>query len=514
MSKLAKATVGLMMATIIAKILGFIRELILASSYGASMYSDAYITAMNIPSVLFAVIGTAIVTTFIPLYFEINQELGEKSALKFTNNIFNIVMILCIVMTIIGFIFAGTLVKVFAVGFKKETMQIALEFTQILIIGMIFTGMSFMLTGYLQVRNNFIIPGLVSIPKNIIMIIAIILSIEYGPYVMVFGALLGIISEFLFQYPFAIKNGYKYEWHIDFKDKYIKKMIHLMTPVLIGVGVNQINTVVDRSLASTLVEGSISALNYASKLNGFIMALFITSISTVIYPLLSKLSLEDNKSKFEKAIISSINAVILLVTPVSVGAIVLSKSIVKILFQRGEFDEKAAGMTAIALIMYSLGMCSFGLRDILGKIFYALKDTKTPMVNGTIAIVINIVFNIIFIKFFKHAGLALATSISSTLGILLMFRNLKKKLGYFGQDKILKTTIKSIFAACIMGVITYFINSLLIKYIGRSFIGEIISTTASIIVGAVIYIILVIALKIEEVNLILSKFKIKKKAFY
>lgn len=509
MSKVAKATIGLMIATIIAKVLGFGRELVLASSYGASMYSDAYLTAMNIPLVLFSIIGTTLSTVLIPMYFEVNRDLGEKKALNFTNNVFNIVIVMSILLAILGFIFTEQLVKVFAMGFEGEILKVAIDFTRITIISIVFTGLTYVMTAYLQIKNDFTIPGLVSVPKNVIIIVSIILSVKFNPYIMIWGTLLALASEFLFQVPFAIKSGYKYQPYINIKDKYIKKMSWLIGPVLIGVAVNQINTMVDRTLASTLVEGSISALNYANKLNGFVMAMFITSVAAVIYPMLSKLSSEDNKEKFTSSVVQSINSVILLVVPISVGAIVLATPIVKLLFQRGEFDARATSMTAIALIMYSIGMVAFGLRDILGKVFYALQDTKTPMINGAIAMVMNIVLNIILVKYLQLAGLALATSISAIVCIFLLFGSLKKKVGYFGQDKIIKTTIKSILSAIVMGFVTYFAYNILSSLLGIGFVREAISLVVSIGIGAITYAILVVVLKVDEVNVVTTMMKKK-----
>ena len=505
MSKVAKATIGLMLATAIAKGLGFGRELVLASSYGVSMYSDAYLTAMNIPVVIFAIIGITLATVLIPLYFEVNNELGEINALKFTNNVFNIVIVLCILLAIIGVVFTEQLVKIFAVGFEGETLNIAIHFTRITIMSIVFTGLSYIMTAYLQIKNNFTIPGLASVPKNIIIIVSIILSVKYNPYIMIWGTLIGIATEFIFQLPFAIKSGYKYQLYINIKDKYIKKMSWLIGPVLIGVAVNQINTMVDRTLASTLVEGSISALNYANKLNGFVMALFITSVGAVIYPMLSKLSSEDNKEKFISSVVQSINSVILLVIPISIGAIVLATPIVKLLFQRGEFDARATSMTAIALIMYSIGMVAFGLRDIIGKVFYALKDTKTPMINGAIAMIMNIVLNIILVKYLQLAGLALATSISAIVCIFLLFGSLKKKIGYFGQDKI----IKSIVAAVVMGIVTYFVYNIVSNLLGLGFAKEAVSLAISVGIGAITYGILVVVLKVDEINVITDVMKKK-----
>ena len=236
MSKVVKSTIVLMISTIIAKVLGFGRELVLASSYGASMYSDAYITAMNIPVVIFAIIGTTLATILIPMYFEVNNELGENNALRFTNNVFNIVIVLCILLAIIGLVFTEQLVNIFAVGFEGKTLNIAIDFTRVTIISIVFTGLSYIMTAYLQIQNNFTIPGLVSVPKNIIIIVSIILSVKYNPYIMIWGTLLGITTEFLFQLPFAIKNGYKYQLYMNIRDKHIKKVAWLIGPVLIGVG--------------------------------------------------------------------------------------------------------------------------------------------------------------------------------------------------------------------------------------------------------------------------------------
>ena len=295
MSKITKNAIILMMITIISKILGFGRELILASSYGTSMYSDAYLIALNIPTIIFSVIGGALISTYIPLYCEVNNTLGEEEAVKFSNNIFNIITIASIVLAIIGILFTKPIVKLFAIGFDGQTLDVTVEFARLLIVGIIFISISNLFTPYLQIKDNFIVPGMISIPKNIITIISIIFSLKYGIEVMIWGTLIGMLSEVIFQYPFMYKTGYRYKLIINLNDKYLKKMIILLGPVIIGIAVNQINIIVDRTIASTLVEGSISALNYANKLNSFIMAIIITSISAVIYPKLSNLSFNNNE---------------------------------------------------------------------------------------------------------------------------------------------------------------------------------------------------------------------------
>lgn len=509
MSKVAKATLGLMIATMLAKVLGFGRELVLASAYGASIYSDAYITSMNIPLVVLTIIGSAISTVFIPIYNELEYKVGAKESIKFTNNVFNIIIIFCILLTVLGLIFTDDVVRVFAVGFEGKSFEIAVDFTRIIIIGTTFIGLSYLLRSYLQLKGCFITLGLITIPRNIIIIASIILSLNYSPYIMIIGTVFAFTIEFLIQLYISAKKEYKYELYVNIKDKHIKKAVYLMSPILIGVAVNQLNAMIDRTLASTLSEGSISALNYANKLNGFVTGLFIASIVTVIYPMLSRISCKDNRDEFINSIVKSVNSVILLVLPISIGAIVLATPIVRILFERGEFDARATSMTAIALIMYSIGMVAFGLRDILGKVFYSLQDTKTPMTNGVLAMSMNIVLNIILVRHLEIAGLSLATSISAIICIFLLFNSLKKKIGYFGQDKIIKTTIKSIVAAVVMGIVTYFVYNIVSNLLGLGFAKEAVSLAISVGVGAITYGILVVVLKVDEINVITDVMKKK-----
>lgn len=502
MSKLARATFGLMVATIIAKILGFGRELVLAAGYGTSIYSDAYVTAMNIPQVIFAIIGSTLATVLIPMYMEVHSVEGEEKSLKFINNVFNLVVIACIVLSILGFIFTEQIVNVFAVGYEGKALEVAINFTRITILGIVFTGLSYVMTSYLQIKNDFIMPGLSSVPKNVIIIVATLLSIKHGPYLMIWGTLIGMASEFLFQLPYAIKAGYKYVPIINIKDKYIKKMAWLIMPVLIGVAVNQVNTLVDRTLASTLPVGTVSALNYSNKLTSFVIAIFITSISSVIYPILSQLSSENNKERFTSSVIKSINCVIILVLPITVGTIVLALPIVRVLFERGAFGTNATYLTALALAMYSIGMVAYGLRDVLGKIFYSLQDTKTPMVNGVIAMAMNMIMDVVFIKFWGLAGLTLATSLSSMACIMLLFRSLKKKIGYFGQDKIVRATAKSLVASLIMGAVAYYSYHYMIRFTNTGGETEFIVLMVAVTLAAAMYGGLIMLFKVDEIRIV------------
>lgn len=508
MNKMSKNAIILIIITLVAKVMGFFREMVLAYTYGAGSYTDAYLVALNIPNVVFAVIGTAIATTFIPIYCEVNNKYGKLESRKFTNNITTIVTVICILLMLMGLLFTDDLVKLFAIGFDGETFNIAVEFTRIMIIGIVFMGLKSIMTAYLQANENFTVTGIVSLPRNIIIIISMILSIKFGPYSIVYGTVIAIVSEFLIQVPFAIKEDYKYKLYVNFKDQNMKKVILLIAPVLLGVAVNQVNAMIDRSLATTLTEGSVSALNYANKLNEFILAMFVTAITTVIYPTLSKLNFDSKKEEFNKVIVNSVNIVSLFVIPISFGAIIFSKQIIEILFQRGEFNSIATEMTSTALVFYSIGLIAYALRNIVTKVFYSMQDTKTPIKNGILMMILNIILNIILINVNGIGGLALASSLSSIIGIILLIIALKRKIGDFGISKISKLLIQSIAGSIIMSMLSKVMYNIIYNYTSNT----IIALFISVIIGVFVYFSIMLIMKVEEVVSIKNIVNINKKS--
>lgn len=507
MSKTAKAALWIMFATMLSKVLGFCRELVLGNFYGTGSDADVFLLTLNIPGLIIAVIGAAIATMYVPIYFDTKEKSGHESALKFTNNMLNICCIVSIIIAILGLIFTEQFIAVFAGGFEGEKFELAVIFTKIMISGVIFLSISKLVSSYLQVNDNFTIPALIGIPYNVIIILAIIISTKTSINALAIGALIAMSSQLLFQIPFAFKYKFRYKPYINLKDDTIKEMAVLVLPMLVGVAIGQLNTAVDRALATTLGDGPLSALNYAARLNDFVMALFVASIITVIYPKLSKLSNSENKNGFVDTIVKSSNCIILMVLPIAVGAIVLAEPIVRILFERGQFDAYSTHMTSVALRLYALGLIAMGMRDILTRVFYSISDTKTPMLNGSIALLINIVLNFTLINVLGYAGLALSTSLASIITVILLFKSLKKKAGDFGQNEIIKTGIKSLVASIVMGAATIIVYSNLYKLTGMGKLNEIISVTIAILVGASIYAVLIIIFKVEETKLVLDIIK-------
>ncbi|WP_373599921.1 murein biosynthesis integral membrane protein MurJ [Paraclostridium bifermentans] len=500
MSKVAKNTILIMILGIVCKVLGFGRDIVLGSLYGLGGYGGIYVSVISIPNITFAMISSCIMTTFIPMHYEIKNNCGIKRSDEFLNNVFNITIIVSLIVALFGIFFTEPIVKIFAMGLQGSEFDIAVKFTKILMIGGFFTGIAGIMTAYLNINGEFTIPSIVSIPYNIIVIIAMYISVKTSPYIMVIGTSIGVISTFIVQLIAAYKKGYRYRFKINLKDEYLIKMLILASPILIGVAVNQVNAAVDKSMATDFGIESAAALGYASKLNGFIMGIFIASLASVIYPKLSELLIDDNKEGFVSIITKSINLIIIFIIPISAGAIILSNPIVSMLFESGKFDSEATKMTALALSGYSLGMIAYSLRDILSKIFYSLKDTKTPMINGIVAVALNIIMDIYFSRKFGYVGLTFATSLSSIICVISLFIGLHKKAGYFGQDKIIKTLLKSLISVVVMSLAVLFVYNNIVNIFNLT----VIPLSIAVFVGGLLYLGLMFILRVDELDIILD----------
>lgn len=499
-----KATIIVMIITVISKIVGFGREIALSYVYGASSITDAYLISHTIPLTIFSFISAGIGTGYIPLYSRIRKENGQASANQFTSNLCNVLLVICTIIVVVVLLFTEPIVKVFASGFSGETLTLAVKFTRITVFGIYVTGLLGIFAAYLRIYENYLIPALIGFPMNFLIIISLFVSAKTNVFILAIGTLLATLAQLVMLIPFVYKLGFKHNFNLNMKDEHLRAMLIIALPVIIGTSVNEINVLVDRILASGIAVGGISALNYARRLNEFVQGLFVTSITTVIFPIISKLAAENNVKRLKHTISEAIAMVCLLVIPITIGAMVFSRQIVSLLFGRGAFTGEAISMTANALFYYSIGMIAFGLRDILARAFYAQQDTKTPMINSAISVVINIVLNIILAKYLGIGGLALATSISSIVAMVLMFVTLRKKIGPFGLKMLARSFMKIIVASVIMGFLAYISFSY-----AKLLLNENISLIIAIGFGALVYGILILLMRIPEVDSILNILKKK-----
>ncbi|WP_088007062.1 murein biosynthesis integral membrane protein MurJ [Indiicoccus explosivorum] len=497
----------LMALTVTSKIFGFSRDIVLSYFYGTSSVSDAYLIAMTIPVTIFSFIGIAITTSYVPVYIQILKEKSNNEANQYTSNLINILMLLSLFITISVLIFAEPIVLLFAFGFEEETLSIAVLFTKICIVSIFLFTPVYVFNAFLQAKNKFYSSVLVGIPLNLISIVAIYLSSTVNLLLLPIGSVIAIGSQLLFLYPTIKKNKFKYKFVLNLRDKYLSKVVYLSIPVILGTSLNQINMLVDRTLASQIVVGGISALTYANKLNLFIQGIFVMSLVTVLYPSISRMVSEGRINDLKDSLKEYIVIMCILILPISVATMVFSEEIITILFGRGAFDIKAIELTETALFFYAIGIASFGLRELLSRVFYSFQDTKSPMINASIGIILNVILNIILSKFLGIGGLALATSISGIVTTSLMFISLRKKIGSFMIKDILWTSLKVIISSCFaVGISRLLFESLIVKLDFNLAV----SLTLALFVGILIYLVTIFLFRIKEfhviVNIITARF--------
>lgn len=499
-----KTALIIMIITLFSKFLGFGRDIFLSYFFGASEISDAYLISLTVPSVIFGFIGVGIVTAYIPMQSRVIDDSGEEAGSQFTSNFTNIILMIVTVILLIVMVFTEPIVKLFALGFSGETLTRTINFTKITLFGMYFSALISIFSGYLQIKNNYIIPALIGFPLNIIVIISIFVASQGNYNILAFGTLLATASQFLLMIPFIKKEKIKYSLFVNLRDDRIIKTLYIALPVIIGTSVNQINILVDRTIASSLAIGGISALNYANRLNLFIQGLFVTSIITAMYPMISSYASKQNYEGIKKALRESINIITIFVLPMTIGTMIFSNQVINLLFGRGAFDDVAIQMTSTALFFYALGMVGVGLREVLARGFYSMQDTKTPMINAAFGMMVNIILNILLSRSLGIGGLALATSIAAMFTTSLLFISLRKKIGSFGMKQISISFLKILFASLIMG----FLSKMSFNYL-TSTLSQNLSLLIAIGIGVVSYFVIIYFMKIEDVDAIVEAIKTK-----
>lgn len=504
--KLAYSAAMISIMTLISKGFGFIREVLIANRFGSGMETDTYFVAMTATVILMGTLGAALNTTLIPIFSEIGQKYGRKGKLKYLNNLVNIVIGATLFIVFFGYVLSPAVIRILAKGFHGEQFDLAVRLNRIGLPIAVFLGLTYVFSGFLHSSQVFGPSAISGLPYNFVFLAYLLfIGKDYSIVTLMIVSVVAALSQFLILMPAVRHLGYRYNFSFNLQDRYLKRATELIVPVLIGSAVQQINVIIDKTLASGLVSGSISALNYASKINEMVIAVFIMAITTVIFPMLSKAFAEDNRDLIRSILGQGINIILIITVPATVGLILLGQPMVHLFFERNAFDGQATLMTSGALTFYSLGLVGTSLRLMLNRVYYSFQDTRTPMINGIIAVVVNLVLNLILIGPMGHRGLALATSISATVTTIMLFLDLRKKIGSIGLLKYLMCFLKTSLASAVMGIIVYLIYYKLGAAVSPSKIGQMLILVGSVVLGILSYFILLLGLKVEELKLILGK---------
>jgi len=543
--KLIKSGLIVSVMTLVSRVLGLVRDVVIANVMGAGVMADVFLFANKIPNFfrrLFA--EGAFAQAFVPVLSEYhtkdekNAEAKEKANKDLINyddkvkhdvsldetrrliaQVSGTLGVIITLVTLFGMLASPLFVILFGGGWfvdwfnngpesvGGEKFELAASLLKITFPYLWFISFTALAGAVLNTMGRFAVAAFTPVLLNIAIILMAVYGAEYTQspaYALAWGVFFGGLIQFLFQIPFLYKAGVLvkpcWSWH----SKGVTKIRKLIVPALFGVSVTQINLLLDTLIASFLITGSISWLYYADRLLEFPLGLFGIGIATVILPSLAKLHSKNSPTEFTSTLDWGIKVISLFGWPALAGLMVLAQPIIMILFMRGEFSQDTVLQVSYALFAYLSGLLSFMFIKVLAPGYYARQDTKTPVKIGIIAMVANMAFNLMLAPFFGYVGLAIATTMSATLNAWLLYRGLKEA-GVYHLSKSTKMFIgKLVLSAAVMALVVYQLSSDFTVWLAMSFTEQVLQLLMCIGGGCLSYFIMIALLGIR-----LGDFKVK-----
>ncbi|KZL93734.1 murein biosynthesis integral membrane protein MurJ [Clostridium magnum] len=511
--KVIKSSIIVMVLIILGKVLALVRDALIAAQFGVTYVTDIYNFALGMVYLL-TTVSYGLTTTFIPLHTENLQNSTKRASNRFVNNVINLYSIFTIIVMVLLIVFSKYIIYVFGHGFGNDpnVFSAAVEINRIMMLSLIFVSLQSVVTGVLQSHKEFYEPAAMAMVSNIVYVIYLVfLTNKFGIKGFAIATVVGFFIQFLINVPKYKRLGYRYERIVDLKDKQILSMFKLMVPVIISTSVVQLNAFVNRSFATNIFFGAVTVLDCANKINTLAYEVFAIGIAMIVYPTLSELAAKEDKIEYKKALGKSISTIMLIMVPAAVAIAVMRVPLITVIFKRGAFGSEAVDLTASALLFYAPAMIAYGVRDILNKAFYSIKDTKTPMINSFIGIIMNIIINIIIMKYMKVSGLTLATTISAVVTTILMALDLNKKLKGIELKKMWNSFLKILLSSGIMGITLFFVNKMVMLKVGTvdEMVGSLISLIISFVLGSITYCICLYFVKVEEFKYLIDNIRSK-----
>ena len=495
-NKYVKVVIWITVLTLLSRFIGFLREVMFANYYGATIESDAFLLALTVAGIVTSVLFIALKNSYIPVYSELAFGNDGNRTKKFVDSSYTVILTLILFFSIIAFIFSDTVIFLFAPKLDLETRELASTILRIVQFTVVASGFVELNNARLQVHNSYYVPLIMGFVSNFT-IIFYMLFFNEGVINLSWFIVIAAILQILIQLPYLVKYMLNFKLKFDFKDESLLKLGKIVTPIIIGTAVYEVNVMVDKILASGLPIGSISALTYANKIVLLVTSVISASIGTIFFSSMSKLFNEASLDRFRELLLKTLRITLIVSIPATVIFIFYRYDIIKIVFERGFFDASATEMTAIAFGFYSIALFAFALKEVLNKTFYSMKNTKIVMINGIIGVIINIILNVILTPIMGIAGLALATSIATIITAGLLLISVNKLIHKVFNKKILFFTAKIVLFTFIAFMSSYLMKNIVLININFN---DIIKFIISILIFFVIYGILLVIFEAEDLR--------------
>lgn len=504
-----KAALIILAATVVGRLLGLVRDVVVAHVFTTGATTDAFFLAYKIPYLLSLTVGGALTATFIPVFTQRMVTGRGEEGWKLTVSMINTVALVLAGLTAALMVLAPWVVPLFGPGLEPPTVGLAVSLFRILMPGVVFAGLAGLATGVLNSLKGFSVPAFsASVGAVVTIIFMAAFSSRWGVTSLAVGTTAGAAATFLVLIPQLRRKGLRYTPRIDWRLPGMRQVGLMVWPILIGSAVGKVSIFVDQVLGSLLGEGSISALNYSEKLFQLPLGLFVAGISIPIFPLLSEQVAARRPDRVNATLAFALRLIAFVIVPASVGLIVLRVPIVALLFQNGDkFTADDTARTAWALLMYSIGLYSYAGRDTLTRVFYAYHDTRTPVTISVIAVGINIACSYVLMQFIGVGGLALGTTIALTVNYVVLVELMRRRLGFVGFGGIARSLARVVGASAVMGVVVWAIDMVLAGSLGAGTLGMGLRVLCGVVGGAAVYLAVAAVGRLPELREVLDMLK-------
>lgn len=512
---IAKSAGTVSIAVMCSRVLGLVREQIFAGMFGAGYAYDAFVVAFRIPNLLRDLFAEgALSAAFITVFTDYDTNRSKEETWRLASNVLIFFAILISILTLCGIFFADPLVNLLASDFsaiagKKELTTLL---TRIMLPFLVFISLAAVVMGILNSKGKFFVPAMASAFMNLGSIVvgvslALILPRFGHPPIMgmAIGTLFGGMLQFAIQLPTLKKCGFSFTPRLHLKDPGLKRIILLMIPAVIGLSPTQINIFINTNFATSCVEGSVSWLNYAFRLVQLPIGVFGVALSIATMPVLAKHAAKKDIASMKETMVSSLTMVFSLTIPATIGLMLLAEPIIRIIFERGAFTAFDTAATANTLILYSIGLFAYSANKILVPVFYALEDTKYPLIASFLAVATNILIITLSIESFQHLAIALSTSCSMILNFFFLSIVLYIKTGGYSVRYLLKALGKIAIAGGAMAALLVWSKTFFIQPLNGGLLLASATLLTIIAISAALYGLLLQGMQLQELTTVTTK---------
>lgn len=489
--QIARAAGTVMAAFVVSNVVGLMKWVLVSRAFGTSAQMDAFNAANRLPEILFTLMaGGALASAFVPTFTAFLARADRENAWRLASSIANLVFFSLSISAAISWLIAPWLVRNILAPYFTDPIQISLTVSllRVLLISAVIFGLSGLLMGVLNAHQHFLLPALAPTFFWLGWIIGIGLLVpRMGIHGLAWGVVLGAVMHLLIQLPGLRGRAARYHLGLGLKDQAVRRVGSLMGPRLIGVGVVQLNFLVNTILASGMPEGSLTGITIAFAVMMMPQVIIAQSIGIAVLPTFSAQVARDELVELRASLGTTLRGVLFLSLPASVGLIILRRPIVSLLFERGAFDARSTELVAWALLWYAAGLVGHSLLEIIARAFYAMQDTRTPVAVGAVAMALNVVFSIVFSVMFAqagrppHGGLALANSLATALECLALLLLLSRRFGGLDLGRIRRGVLASLGGTAIMG-------TAVIAWLGITTTGRVwLAGLGGVVLGGAIY---------------------------